>query len=626
MNIDDRRAAERGSAMVLMLFAIVIILMIGGLGIHFGQGYADRREMQTIADLAVQAGAHEVVHQGYSVGDTGAGTVAETLFETTVQNYVQKDSDWTNFGPCPADPSASCVVGGTVACANGVTTCIIPAGDTRYPDGAFKVRLDKTINTPLWRAMRASARLFGQGNGFGMDHFTIHGEATARPQPQGIGIITLDQSRCKSFNMSRHASLHLQGAMLFVSSDCDDKAMYIGDQASLTLGAPAIVVGGTYVGPSATLISNQSGTATGKPASNPHCQNGEGQLLPPPGYNCEPLADLALNHQVHTESAPANVATSYVDGLKVQCGSASGAYDQDHLRFYPDPVTSATSMGQNNCDIPDNPPAGPKQAGQHALCSDPQNSVWMNNKGLNPKGLGYCGQVEPGGPSNHYVLCPGIYFGGIRIQGDKDHPVTVRLAKCDDPACTGNFACDGSNHEPIFVVAGGAIIVRNTNKVDAAATSPTRLLGSGVTIYQGKHPRGAYGRIHFDFNSDVELTPPTTGAYKSIAIFMDPDYKNQANIAARALSGIRGDIYGRQTRVAVTGPKRTGADFERVRASFVVGTLRFGGNVQDDGDPLAEDPEDQAIASDASVDDDPLLDPFQPGSDGKSGYKIVLGD
>lgn len=614
MQTDDRRAAERGSAMVLMLFAIVIILMIGGLGIHFGQGYADRREIQTVADLAVQAGVHEVVNQGMTAADNGAAA----LFDKTVKAYVKKDSDWPNI--CGADPTCP-----------GVTTQVIAPGDARYPDGAFKATVRKTIDTPLWRAMRASASLFRQGGGFGMDHFTIHGEATARPQQQGVGIVTLDPSRCKSFSMNRKASLHLRASVLFVNSDCSNRAMYVGDQASLIVGTPAMVVGGTYCAPTATCTWNQSRAVAVHPASNPSNPNGcraaNGQIKSG-RIDCEPLGDLTLNRQVHTERAPANVNTTQVDGLKVQCGSASGSYDQYNLRFFPDPKSGKVSMGQNNCDDNGVPPNPTHPGQQHQLCKD--NPKWMGNHLAldRTKGLGYCGQPDPGGAANTYVLCPGIYFGGVRIKGDKDHPVTVRLATCSDPACTGNFACDGSNREPIFVMAGGAIIVRNTNKVGAATTSTTRLLGDHVTIYQGKHPRAQYGRVHFDFDSDVELTPPITGPYKGVTLFMDPDYKRQANISARALSGIRGDIYGRQTRVAVTGPKRTGVDFDRIRASFVVGTLRFGGNVQDEDededDPLAEDAEDEV--TDASTDDDPVLDAFQPGSDGASGYKIVLGD
>jgi Flp pilus assembly protein TadG len=93
--------------------------------------------------------------------------------------------------------------------------------------------------------------------------------------------------------------------------------------------------------------------------------------------------------------------------------------------------------------------------------------------------------------SASYVIQPGVYGGGIKIEG------------------TANVTMSPG----VYYMAGGGFSVGGTASVS----------GVGVTIYSGPSSgkKGAAGPIDIQTNGTVVLSPPTTGATKGMTMFLD---------------------------------------------------------------------------------------------------------
>jgi hypothetical protein len=241
-----------------------------------------------------------------------------------------------------------------------------------------------------------------------------------------------------------------------------------------------------------------------------------------------------------------------------------------------------------------------------------------------------------------YVLCPGIYQAGVWIRNTK-----VRLDNCATGGpCDVAGRCNGSERDhPAFIMAGQGFKVRTTSKgdpkppYDTGEHSATYVKGFGVTLVQTKHQSGGYAKFSFDKNSDLRLTPPpmnSASIFKGISMYIDRDFKKTVYISGRALAGplggISGDIYGINANVVVRGGSKNVAELVTpIKASFVVGSLRFGGKLNEGGDDdeddicdTEEDPDDIAACQLDAADEDGPSGVFAPEDGGAYASRIVL--
>jgi Flp pilus assembly protein TadG len=199
-------------------------------------------------------------------------------------------------------------------------------------------------------------------------------------------------------------------------------------------------------------------------------------------------------------------------------------------------------------------------------------------------------------PSNNAVLCPGIYFGGIKLDGSKN----ITFDNCGVPAA-----------EAVFVVTQKGLHVHDAD-----------LTANNVMIYNApeqwcKSTTNKCGSIHFDKKADVNLTPPTSGPYEGIAIFQDRSCTKALDISGRALSGIAGDVYAAKGELKVKGKKKSGGSGV-IKASFVVRLLRIGNHIgADDGDLDVDETEEET---------DTDLDATWSSQTGGSASRVVISE
>src|SRR5581483_6585538 len=435
-----------------------------------------------------------------------------------------------------------------------------------------------------------------------------------------------------------HTSLHMKGGMVFVNSDEAD-ALSLVENSTLETGGNLQLVGGAAVSSSSSLDGSSgpgAANAVAHSATQINYSPGDPPKKDANQNYVEPLAflyDLQVNS--HTAGATADTmdAPTAAGGgtFKIQCGKKSGC---DNVRLIIKTANGLTHAGQSNYWPNWNASCTPSWTGGGCAVGDPT------------------GQPDADG---EFKLCPGVYYGGMTVSGAKVHLLT-----CQDAACAGKC---GTNREPIFIFAGG-LRVRNSTNVNASDDSPTKVYGEGVVVYQGKNPGGSYGRIMIDRNSDFEISPPTSGPYKGVAVFTDPEYTGPTQLSARALGGIVGDIYTRGSRLIVSGKRREKCrdengnvtrqgchDLGQITASIVARAVRFGGGTNDDGDSQCDSTEKCSSdatgacsctnpdwdggavhpqgtccpwTTDESGDDPEVV--FEPGSTGASGLQVVLGE
>jgi Flp pilus assembly protein TadG len=118
-----------------------------------------------------------------------------------------------------------------------------------------------------------------------------------------------------------------------------------------------------------------------------------------------------------------------------------------------------------------------------------------------------CDHNDAGFVDASVTLSPGVYCGGLTIDGDSD--VTFSSG--------------------VYVIKDGAFSVRQNSSID----------GSGVTFYL----TGADALIDFEAGVEIALTAPTSGPLIGILFFQDRDYGGTHNWDAENAVDLRGTIY-----------------------------------------------------------------------------------
>jgi Flp pilus assembly protein TadG len=206
-----KRSAQRGQSVVLLTLSVVGLLSMGGLAVDVGRAYSERRQAQTVADLAVAAGAHEQSRQG-----------SKAAFDTVVQSYAAKNG----FSSAKGD----------VVLTNNPPTSGPYAGDPN----AYEVIVRRPVATTLLRVLGRSST-------------TVQGRAVALMQKSGIGILLLDPDKAAAFDMNKKSSLKLSSGTLHVNSK-DKEAIKLKDNSQLKMKQAATVVGGYKADGSSSIV------------------------------------------------------------------------------------------------------------------------------------------------------------------------------------------------------------------------------------------------------------------------------------------------------------------------------------------------------------------------------------
>lgn len=652
MKTDRRFPTERGGVALLAVVGILAMCFIGALSIDIGVGYHEKRKVRSLAQAAVLAAAQET-----ELTDNG------TKLDSVAKAFAEREGYKHNFeyrDPSSGVPNQACSFSsGDENCVSVVTETVSAATyPTALPAGGYRVIIKRNSPTTF-------AALFGRQT------VPVEGRAVAGVRRAPMAVHQLMQSRRKGLSITGKSVIKLTSAALIQVNSVKPDALSVGGSAQLD----------TYVQPRVHGLASVSATSSQWASAEPGAAGipGPGKKAAIEGAPClwDPfrLANDAKGCTCDTGCEPAGQTPPrpipeikpgglFADpslNFTVQCGGTDGPDDNKALLLY----DGAGYPRQNSIGME----TFPGEDFKYSL--DP--SQWKLSKQLptdsggDPGNGSYCpGLAKTTGgyqtvdslldytydAEGEFVLCPGIYAGGVRIRNTR-----VRFATCADPLCAGK--CPGAEAtNPVFIFAAGGLKVTTTRKgvppppYGKGELSATRVRALGVTLIQTKHQSGGYARISIDKNSDLKLTPPpmtSSSVFKGISMYVDRDYRKGVQISGRALAGpfggISGDIYAPFANVVIRGGSKNTAELATpIKAAFIAGTVRFGGQLNDSCD--AADPDDDcsdgcdetcagitdateladcmdACAVEAALDEDPE-GVFAPEDGGASATRIVL--
>ena len=142
------------------------------------------------------------------------------------------------------------------------------------------------------------------------------------------------------------------------------------------------------------------------------------------------------------------------------------------------------------------------------------------------------------------TLSPGIYQGGIAISGQAN--VTMSAG--------------------IYIMEGGGFHFSGQGTLNA----------TGVVIYNTTDASGSAGAISITGQGTVNLSAPTTGTYRGIALLQDRNVTQALNITGNGHLDLGGLVYAPDATVNLTGNGAAGADL--FGTGYIVNGLTMAGN------------------------------------------------
>lgn len=280
------RFAERGQALVLIAFGIIVLIGMTGLAIDGGNAYSDRRHAQNAADTAALAAALAKVRQpiGFTPAD---GWKSAGDARAASNGYV--DTDMTSGSTSPTvnveiyscdEPAASC----------GPQYTQAPADPTQF----VQVIITSHVSTYF-------ARVIGIPEVVNKVMAIAQAKPAERtPMFAGNAVVSLDPHGCKAVTYQGNASTDISGGGIFVNSDCSSAAFFNNSSAA-ALTAPSLCAnGGVQYNPGSVDI--------------PSIQAGHCGTISISDYN-----------QLSPDCADAGTATVSADGTSMTSGNFNGA-------------------------------------------------------------------------------------------------------------------------------------------------------------------------------------------------------------------------------------------------------------------------------------------------------------
>ncbi len=263
---------ERGQALVLIAFGIIVLIGMVGLAVDGGNAYSDRRRAQNAADTAVLAGA-----LAYARNDSNWQGIADN--RAVSNGYADADFSHSSTIPSSALPYANVEV---YNCADAAPNpCPNPPGD----DPTY-IEVVITSNIPTYFAKV-----------IGIPIMTNQVRAIAHVVPQeitpmypGNALVALDPHACPGVNYSGSADTTLINGGIFVNSDC--QPAYTQTNAGSRLTAPSLCTVGTYD------IKNQVAPYFNVPSLQDNCapiqSPSQAYTMPPLPDGCKDLGNATV--------------------------------------------------------------------------------------------------------------------------------------------------------------------------------------------------------------------------------------------------------------------------------------------------------------------------------------------
>ena len=161
------------------------------------------------------------------------------------------------------------------------------------------------------------------------------------------------------------------------------------------------------------------------------------------------------------------------------------------------------------------------------------------------------------------TLNPGVYTGGISITGKANVTLNpgIYVLQGGGLNISGNASVSGSG--VLFYNPGSDY---NATNGGADAGDPLDVLNQNFVPDASAN----FGGINLSGNANVQLAPPTSGAFAGILFYQRRANNQAVNIAGDAL-GLSGTIYAKWAALTLSGSMTTGTQ-------FVVNSVTLGGN------------------------------------------------
>ncbi len=319
----NRNFRERGQALVLIAFGIIVLIGMVGLAVDGGNAYSDRRHAQNAADTAVLAGA-----MAFARNDANWQGVAD---QRAISNGYN-DTDYTGGS---SDPNANVEV---YSCADSSPDYqLIPCPAPLDGDGSYiEVVITSQVNTFFARVI-------------GINQMTNKVRSIAHVVPQektpmypGNAIVALSPSACPSMTYQGNAQTTVTGGGIYVNSNCTQKPSFFNQSSSAYLSAPSLCAVGTIEGGSGIDIPDQQQFCA--PLSDPS----QAYTMPPlpkgcPTYDAKFSPGAGPNGEDVWSAGTVNGSGKFPGSTNVILGS--GVYCISQADF--DIVSMAKVVGSN---------------------------------------------------------------------------------------------------------------------------------------------------------------------------------------------------------------------------------------------------------------------------------------
>ena len=230
----SHKISEKGQALVFIVVTIVGLIAMTGLTVDVGRTYVDRQSAQTSADDAALAAA---------LAKAKNSSITLTALTNTAKSIA------ANNGYIDGSTSTITVTNPPGISCNGTDSVF--AGNSEY----INVRINTNVNT-----------YFAPFVGISQTHNCV--EATSRAVTGtsgssgmygGAAIVATKLTGSQAMLLNGNAAVHTTGtgAGVFINSS-DSQALFLNGGASLTMTAPARVVGGYFINGGGTITPSVS--------------------------------------------------------------------------------------------------------------------------------------------------------------------------------------------------------------------------------------------------------------------------------------------------------------------------------------------------------------------------------
>ncbi len=250
----EERGRERGQVIVLLALSLIVMLLFVGLVVDVGNGYAQRRSTQNVADFAALAAARVVMANQGTPGTFTDANVVTAINTTLTDNGIAAGSFTAVYVDASGNPLSANVGSGSIpAAAFGAKVEVTHSFGTYFVGVAGM----STWTATSTATARGGWKLGSQVMEGELLPIAVNFESLTNSCPTGV-----PTSSCTPVDMTNPGNnLNLTpGQFGWLSWDGDGRTPHLCDMLDGTFSSPAYVVppNGSIVIPGNTGVSNSS--------------------------------------------------------------------------------------------------------------------------------------------------------------------------------------------------------------------------------------------------------------------------------------------------------------------------------------------------------------------------------